>query len=165
MQSSEDKKETFLENEQFKTIIKNKIYVSNLEWNVHENLLKHFFAKFGSVKRCKILRYEDTNKSKGVAFVDFNDIQSVENVLNAKQEEIVLCGRILTIKMYEKKHAKKPCNEIKFIKNHVSESDSTEVDYQPYNCYIHKLPYNVLTNIFSYLSIRDLCIVELGILH
>lgn len=165
MQSSENKNESFLENHHSNTYIKNKIYVSNLEWSVHENLLRHFFAKFGSVKRCKILRYEDTNKSKGIAFVDFNDIKSVTNVLNAKEDEMTLRGRHLTVKMYEKKDDKKQSNQLKHIENQVSESALSEIVDQPFICHIHKIPYNVMTNIFSYLSIRDLCVAEQGILN
>lgn len=143
--------------------VKNKLYVSNLEWNVHENLLKHFLSKFGSVKRCKILRYQDTNRSKGIAFVDFNDALSVQNVLNAKENDLFLNGRSMNVKKYEIKRENKIPTKI--IEKKVEESNSvfspSNIE-QPSNCYINKIPYNILINIFSYLSIRDLCIAEQG---
>ncbi|RNA20346.1 RNA-binding isoform X1 [Brachionus plicatilis] len=141
-------------------VIKHKIYVSNLEWSVHENLLKHFLSKFGSVKRCKILRFQDTNRSKGIAFVELNDAQSAENVLNAQENDLVLCGRPLIVKMYEKNSITKPKYQEKYIQKQVTGSSSSQIDYQPSRCYLDMLPYNVLNNIFSYFSIRDLCIAE-----
>ena len=46
-------------------INKKRIFVENIEWSVHENLFEKFFSKFGTVKKSKIIRSHEQNKSKG----------------------------------------------------------------------------------------------------
>lgn len=151
-------------------IIKNKIFIRNLEWSVHENLLKHFFSKYGQVKRSKILRDSETKKSKGSGYVEFNDETGPENVLKSDPNDLILNGRRLFIDTFKKRNEPKfkswdkqkeqvrPCKS-----EETRELDSNENGFLGH-CLIDKLPYNVLCSIFSFLSLRDLCIVEQGFL-
>ncbi|CAF0937258.1 unnamed protein product [Brachionus calyciflorus] len=146
-------------------IVKNKIFVRNLEWSTHENLLKHFFSSYGPIKKCKILRDLETNRSKGCGIVEFEDEKGPENVLSANKEDLNLGGRRLFVDSYKKPIESK--NKKKFHERPREESFSTKRDELEIKhesdfsiSLIEKLPYNVLCKIFSYLSIRDLCIVE-----
>ena len=41
-----------------------KLFVSNIDYSVNENILTNHFSKYGQVSKCKIIRNGITNKSK-----------------------------------------------------------------------------------------------------
>ena len=55
--------------------------------------LKEAFAQFGEVKRAKIVKDRDTNRSKGFGFVEMDDGQRAIDALNDKE----LGGRTLRV--------------------------------------------------------------------
>ena len=74
----------------------NSIVVTNLSYSVREDALKAFMIKnFGGVNSVK-LAIDDKQRSKGFAFVEFNDTESLKKALEAR--EFKLEGRIALIK-------------------------------------------------------------------
>ena len=72
------------------------IYVGNLSYEVTEEDLKEAFEAFGEVETVKVLKDNDTGRSKGFGFVEMSnnaDAQSAINDLNDKE----LKGRTLKI--------------------------------------------------------------------
>jgi len=72
------------------------IYVGNLSYEVTEEELKEAFEPFGEVETVKVLKDNDTGRSKGFGFVEMSnnaDAQSAINDLNDKE----LKGRTLKV--------------------------------------------------------------------
>ena len=72
------------------------IYVGNLSYEVTEEDLKEAFKVFGEVETVKVLKDNDTGRSKGFGFVEMSnnaDAQSAINGLNDKE----LKGRTLKV--------------------------------------------------------------------
>jgi RNA recognition motif-containing protein len=68
--------------------IKMNIYTGNLSYEVTENELKEAFEAFGKVETVKIIKDNDTGRSKGFAFVEMPDnaeAQAAINGLNDKE--------------------------------------------------------------------------------
>lgn len=139
-----------------------KIFLENLEWNVHENLLKNFFKKFGTIKRCKVIRDAETNKSKGYGYIEFEKEKEAQALMVAKPADLVLSERTLKISYYKEKIKPKPrgCFTSESIECRDKDRDKEEPNKQ--NEIVNALPYNVLAKIFSYLCLRDRCIAEQG---
>jgi RNA recognition motif-containing protein len=166
-------------------VSRNKLFVENLEYTVHEKMLKKFFSKFGEVKKCKIIHDSNTGYSKGFGFVEFFNENDAANVFNASRNDLVLNDREIKIDYFREKKTKKKKNYFNrnpnnFISspassspshvnnttititnaNEINESHSNEDDNK-FN--FQEMPYNVLSLIFSKLAMRDLCMVERGI--
>ena len=170
-------------------ICKKKVFVENLEWNVHENLLKNFLKKFGTIKRTKIIRDNQTNKSKGFGYVEFEAERDAESLIQTKPVDLLLNTRPLRVSFYKEKIRAKnkstlwsqplqtTAQPVKRLQtdnaNHADRIDTSDasrnaaeaassVQATTYNELVNFLPYNVLVKIFSYLCLRDRCIVEQG---
>ena len=68
--------------------IKMNIYTGNLSYEVTENELKEAFEAFGKVETVKIIKDNDTGRSKGFGFVEMPDnaeAQAAINGLNDKE--------------------------------------------------------------------------------
>ena len=77
-------------------IVRNKIYVGNLSYDVEESSLSSEFEKFGEVQSCKIIIDRDTGRSKGFGFVEMvseDDAQEAISNLDGKE----LAGRNLKV--------------------------------------------------------------------
>jgi RNA recognition motif-containing protein len=169
-----------------------KLHISNIEWNVHDNLLKKFVQQFGEIKRCAILRDNVTNLSRGMAYVEFLNESDAEKMLNASSDQLTLSGRVLNVTHYREKnmhklskrhHRQERRRRNTEARSSVSEQEQNSVagdslDHQQYSSdsaarngnlfylnsgsILQDLPYNILINIFSNFSIRDLCVAEQG---
>ena len=60
-----------------------KVYVGNISWNTTEEELENDFAKFGTITEAKIVFDRETNRSKGFAFVTFEDTESADKAIAA----------------------------------------------------------------------------------
>jgi RNA recognition motif-containing protein len=121
-------------------------------------LLSRIFSKYGKIKRVKVIRDSHTNKSKGFGYVEFFDESSASNMLtNANPTDLLLKERVMTIRQFEIK-VKPSCNRLR----QQTKADNSNIE-EPQGFNINHLPVDVLTNIFSKLCIRDLCIVEQGL--
>jgi RNA recognition motif-containing protein len=143
---------------------KKKLFVQNIEWKVHENMLNKLFNKFGKVKKCKIIR-NNQKMPKGFGTVEYYSEVDAANALAAKPDELFLNGRQMSITYYREKA--KINNKKKKIKI-ATDDDAKQEKQEPIGFSTEKstsvcdLPYNVLVNIFSRLCLRDLCIIEQG---
>ena len=77
-----------------------------INYNSTEDDLKETFSKYGEVIFCKILKDRETQKSKGIGFVKFNDKKSAVIAMN-DANNIVCQGRNLRIKYSNDKSGKK----------------------------------------------------------
>ena len=72
------------------------IYVGNLSYRMTEAELKDTFAPFGEVKRAKIVKDRDTNRSKGFGFVEIeNDADALKAIEALNNREVG--GRALRV--------------------------------------------------------------------
>lgn len=174
--SSEDSKKQITKPREHSTsesgekINKKKIHVDNIEFNVHENLLKKFLSKFGTVKKCKIIRNNITNKSRGFGFVEFETEEDASKLVSCKEEELYLNSRQMHVSYYKEKkrdHSKKHTN----VRNtpiststaqNVEVNDAQDEPKSENSITIQDLPFDILSKVFSFLCLRDLCTVERG---
>lgn len=171
-------------------ICKKKVYLENLEWNVHENLLKNFLKKYGSIRRIKVIRDTNTNKSKGCGYVEFTNEKDAEALVavataaassNSKSDTLVLNMRPIRASFYREKAKPKTksitnsqFNQSENVEKPLQHSreeskmdedtttTTTTTTTEPNGSIVNTVPYNVLVKIFSYLCLRDRCIAEQG---
>jgi RNA recognition motif-containing protein len=67
--------------EEFK--LANKLYVGNLPFSTTEGELEETFGKHGSLKSVKVITDRETGRSRGFAFVEFEEASSAESAQNA----------------------------------------------------------------------------------
>jgi RNA recognition motif-containing protein len=60
-----------------------KIYVGNLSYGATDGDIESYFQKYGSIKDVKVITDRDTGRSKGFAFVTFEDPSSAQKALEA----------------------------------------------------------------------------------
>ncbi|ESO09359.1 hypothetical protein HELRODRAFT_73357, partial [Helobdella robusta] len=60
-----------------------KIFIGGLCWQTTAETLKNYFAKFGEISDCTIMKDLVTKRSRGFGFVNFSNTDSVEKVLNS----------------------------------------------------------------------------------
>jgi len=65
-----------------------KLFVGGLSYLTSQADLKEYFQTFGEVKSCTVKTDLETKKSRGFAFVVFNDVESVEKVCATKEHQI-----------------------------------------------------------------------------
>ena len=64
------------------------LYLSNFSYNcTEENIKNYLINRYGSIKNIKFLVNKDTNKFNGKVIVQFNDINSMNNMLNNSNKE------------------------------------------------------------------------------
>lgn len=72
------------------------IYVGNLSYRTTEAELKETFAQFGEVRRAKIVKDRETDRSKGFGFVEMDDANEGQKAIDALNEK-ELGGRTLRV--------------------------------------------------------------------
>lgn len=60
-----------------------KIYVGNLSYETTQDDLNGLFAQYGSVAEVRLISDRETGRSKGFAFVTFDDSQGVHAAIEA----------------------------------------------------------------------------------
>jgi len=83
------------------TMTENKIYVGNLSYDVTEEGLQEFFADFGEITECNLIRDRETNRIKGFAFITYANKDCVEQALTADGKELL--GRPLKVNIAQAK--------------------------------------------------------------
>lgn len=73
------------------------LYVGNLSYHVNTYHLKEFFSQYGQVQYVRLIKDNRTGRSKGFAFVTFNDAKDAKNALSASGQEIR--GRAIVVRM------------------------------------------------------------------
>ncbi|MBN1531348.1 MAG: RNA-binding protein [Spirochaetes bacterium] len=57
------------------------IYAGNLSYGMADESLKTLFEKFGEVSSAKIIRHQDTGRSKGFGFVEMPNDEEAEKAI------------------------------------------------------------------------------------
>lgn len=83
------------------------IYVGHLPHGFYEKEMRTFFSQFGDVKRLKLYRSKKTNRSKGYAFVEFDEEEVAKVVSEAMngymmQEKQLVCNVVPRDKLHGK---------------------------------------------------------------
>lgn len=73
-----------------------KLYVGNLSYNAGEEELRELFSQYGTVESVAVITDRDTGRSKGFAFVEFNNDQEAQNAISGLNGKEV-SGRSLTV--------------------------------------------------------------------
>jgi RNA recognition motif-containing protein len=59
------------------------IYVGNLPWAVDDKELEELFSEYGDVESAKVIKYKDSNRSKGFGFVEMDDDSAAAKAIEA----------------------------------------------------------------------------------
>ncbi|CAM6109767.1 unnamed protein product [Calypogeia fissa] len=82
------------------------VHVVNIPHIVDEKDLLEFLEEFvgkGTVMKCKILRHQDSARSKGVGFVDFRDKQVAMFAAQlSREEKLRFYNRVLTMRIHDR---------------------------------------------------------------
>ncbi len=65
-----------------------RLYVGNLSYDLSDDQLKDLFAQVGNVVSAKIIRYQDSGRSKGFGFVEMeteDEAQKAIDTLNGQE--------------------------------------------------------------------------------
>lgn len=81
------------------------IYVGNLNYKAAENQLTELFAGFGEVKSVKIIKDNQSGRSKGFAFVEMDSEESANKAIQALHETEFLGRSIIVNKARPKTNA------------------------------------------------------------
>ncbi|XP_071945108.1 RNA-binding protein Musashi homolog 2-like isoform X2 [Antedon mediterranea] len=65
-----------------------KMFIGGLSWTTTTDKLRDYFAKYGDISECVIMRDPITKRSRGFGFVTFSDPNSVNNVLAEVKHEV-----------------------------------------------------------------------------
>ena len=80
------------------------LILSNLDYTLTENEIKNYIiSKYGSIKSIKLLTNRDTNKFNGRVFLEFNNIQSMNDMLNNNGKDKIN-ERIIKVNIYTPKN-------------------------------------------------------------
>lgn len=80
------------------------LLLSNLDYNLTENEIKNFLiTKYGSIKSIKFLKNKESNKFNGKAIIEFNNISSMNEMLNNNGKD-KLNNRIIKVVVYTPKN-------------------------------------------------------------
>lgn len=73
-----------------------KLFVGSLAWATDDAGLEEFFSQFGTVASAKVVTDRETNRSRGFAFVEFeNDSEADKAIAEADGKD--LDGRAITV--------------------------------------------------------------------
>ncbi|KAF5747879.1 29 kDa ribonucleoprotein [Tripterygium wilfordii] len=80
----------------------NRLYVSNLPWNVDDLALQNLFSEQGKVVEAKVVYDRDNGRSRGFGFVTYSHSEEVDNAIeNLNGAE--LAGRSIRVSVAESK--------------------------------------------------------------
>ncbi|MFN3233786.1 MAG: RNA recognition motif domain-containing protein [Gammaproteobacteria bacterium] len=65
-----------------------KIYVGNLPYEINEDGLRDMFVKYGDIAEVKLIKDQATGRSKGFAFITFDQDSAAKSALESDGTEI-----------------------------------------------------------------------------
>ncbi len=74
----------------------NKLFVSNLAWEVNDEKLAEIFGSFGKVINASVILDKMTGKSRGFGFVEFEKPEEAKEAMD-KMNGVLVMGRSLRI--------------------------------------------------------------------
>jgi len=72
-----------------------RLFVGGISWKADEASLSNFFSSFGKVTECRIIMDKVTGKSKGYAFVSFENPQDAEKV--KQSNNLYFLGKMMNV--------------------------------------------------------------------
>lgn len=78
-------------------IVSERIYVGNLPFKTTDDELQKVFEPFGSVEHANVIRYKQSGRSKGYAFVIMDDDGASKAVENMNEKEYL--ERVLKVRI------------------------------------------------------------------
>lgn len=84
----------------------NKVYVGNLSYNVNEQELETLFSEYGSISSVRLIKDYDTGRSKGFAFIEFDNETQAKSALQLNDKEVQ--GRSIIVNLARDKRPKSP---------------------------------------------------------
>lgn len=66
-----------------------RLFIGNLPWSVTEEQLQDMFAAIGNLVSCKLIMDKYSGKSKGFAFVEYDDEKDAEKAIKELNEKEV----------------------------------------------------------------------------
>ncbi len=102
------KKTSYQEREQGYLNVRSTIYIGNLNYNITERDIFGIFGQFGKVQEVKMIKIPNTDKHRGIAFVDMCDNRDVPKAINGLDGKVI-DGRTAKVSkaIDNKKEAKK----------------------------------------------------------
>jgi len=76
------------------------IYIGHLPWGFNEDGIKKYFSQFGEIEKTFMPRSRKTGRSKGYAFVQFNDEETAQ-IAAETMNNFILFDRILKCSVVE----------------------------------------------------------------
>jgi len=76
--------------------MRTRVFVGGVAWKTTDEGLAEAFAQFGPVKHAKVVEDKDTHKSRGFAFVEFEDEASAQAAVD-EGNDMELDGRNLRV--------------------------------------------------------------------
>jgi cold-inducible RNA-binding protein len=73
-----------------------KVYVGNLSWDTNDQGLRSAFEQFGAVSEAVVISDRDTGRSRGFAFVTFDDDDAAMDAIG-KMDGAALDGRNIKV--------------------------------------------------------------------
>lgn len=77
------------------------IYIANISEDVNEEVLYSVFAPFGEIKCIEIPKDHETGDSRGIAFVEFEDLEDVEHAIDNRNAS-ELFGKVIKVQRAKK---------------------------------------------------------------
>lgn len=79
-----------------------KVFVGNLSWSVTDESLGEQFAQFGEIVECAVIRERGSNRSRGYAFVTFEDPAAAKKAIDA-MNGVEFEGRPMNVNLAQSK--------------------------------------------------------------
>ena len=76
------------------------VYLGHIPHGFYEDQMSAFFKQFGVVKRLRLSRSKKTGRSRGYAFIQFEN-KSVAEVVVKAMDKYILCDRVLECKLLD----------------------------------------------------------------
>ncbi len=73
------------------------IYVGNLAYRASEKDLRQYFERYGEIRNVRVIRDQNTGRSRGFAFVTYGEMQQAEKALEAHGQD--LFGRAMVVRI------------------------------------------------------------------
>ena len=86
------------------------LYVGQLKYEACEDVIKNLFSDHGEVKKVTVIKYPDSGKSRGFAFVDMGNIEGAKKAIKYLNG-VDFMGRNLTVS-FAKENAKKKIEKV-----------------------------------------------------
>lgn len=73
-----------------------RLFIGGLAWAATDEDLKEAFTPFGELVSCSVVRFPDTGRSKGFAFVEYSSTEEAEKA-KAEMDGKEMAGRAIKI--------------------------------------------------------------------